>query len=95
MVKPTIKPVRECLGGHVVHTHRSRTHMHRAHMRRAGRRPASSLVRYTLLAPPSRLTPEEAAVLLRIPRRALRAEPEWFAPGLGEATVQPPFELRA
>ena len=55
----------------------------------------SSLVRYTLLAPPSRLTPEEAAVLLRIPRRALRAEPEWFAPGFGETTGQPPLELRA
>ena len=46
-------------------------------------------VRYTPLAPPSRLTPDEAAVLLRIPRRALRAEPEWFAPGLGETTGQP------
>ena len=66
---------------------------HRGRTRR--RRQPSSLVRYTLLAPPSRLTPEEAAVLLRVPRRALRAEPEWFAPGLGEATGQPPFELRA
>ena len=55
----------------------------------------SSLVRYTLLAPPSRLTPEEAADLLHIPRRALRAEPEWFAPGLGDTTGQPPLELHA
>jgi hypothetical protein len=65
----------------------------RLHTRRHGT--PSQLVRYTLLAQPSRLTLEEAAVLLRVPRRALRAEPEWFAPGLGEATGQPPFELRA
>lgn len=55
---------------------------HCGHSRR--RRGPSPLVRYTLLAPPSRLTPEEAAALLRIPRRALRAEPEWFAPGSGD-----------
>ena len=59
------------------------------------RRAPSTFVRYTLLAPPSRLTAEEAADLLRIPRRALRTEPEWFAPGLGDTTGQPPFELRA
>ena len=55
----------------------------------------STLVRYTLLAPPSRLTPEEAAALLRIPRRAIRTEHDWFAPGLAETTGQPPLELRA
>jgi hypothetical protein len=66
---------------------------YRGHSRR--HRGPSALTRYTLLAPPSHLTPEEAAVLLRIPRRALRAEPEWFAPGLGDATGQPPFELQA
>ena len=66
--------------------HRGRTRRHRQ---------PSSLVRYTLLAPPSRLTPQEAAVLLRLPRRALRAEAEWFAPGLGESNGQPALELRA
>lgn len=62
--------------------------------RSRGHREPSALTRYTLL-PPLGLTPDEAAVLLRIPRRALRAEPEWFAPGLGEANGQPPYELRA
>ena len=55
--------------------------------------PDINAVRYTLLAPRSRLTPEEAAALLRLPRRVLRAEHEWFAPGLGELTGQPPLEL--
>jgi hypothetical protein len=68
---------------------------HRGHVRVARRRRAPSpRVRYTLLAPPSRLTPEEAAALLRLPRRVLRSEPEWLAPGLGETTGHP-FELRA
>ena len=34
--------------------------------------------------PPSRLTVEEAATLLRLPRRALRFDVEWFAPGAGD-----------
>ncbi len=77
-------------------SHQFLAHHHRGHLRHVRRhRGPSALTRYTLLAPPSHLTPEEAAVLLRIPRRALRAEPEWFAPGLGDATGQPPFELRA
>lgn len=69
---------------------------HHRHLRAARRRPApASRTRYTLLAPPSRLTPEEAAALLRIPRRFLRADLEWFAPGLADTTGQPPLELRA
>ena len=66
---------------------------HAPHARRY--RGPSTLVRHTLLAPPSHLTPEEAAALLRIPRRVLRGEHEWFGPGLGEITGQPPLELRA
>lgn len=62
---------------------------------RIANRGRSTLVRDTLLAPPSRLTPEEAAALLRIPRRGIRTEDDWFAPGLAETTGQPPFELRA
>lgn len=69
---------------------------HRGHLRAARRRPVpASRTRYTLLAPPSRLTPEEAATLLRLPRRVLRADLEWFVPGLGETTGQPPLELHA
>jgi hypothetical protein len=69
---------------------------HRGHPRPARRRPApASRTRYTLLAPPSRLTPEEAAALLRLPGRVLRADLEWFVPGLGETTGQPPLELHA
>ena len=68
----------------------------RGHVRVARQRRAPSpLVRYTLLAAPSRLTPEEAAALLRLPRRVLRSDLEWFAPGLGETTGHPPLELRA
>ncbi len=69
---------------------------HHRHLRAARRRPApASPTRYTLLAPPSRLTPEEAAALLRLPRRILHADIEWFVPGLGETTGQPPLELHA
>lgn len=70
---------------------------HRAHLRapRHHRPAPASRTRYTLLAPPSRLTPEEAAALLRLPRRVLRADLEWFVPGLGETPGQAPFELRA
>lgn len=50
------------------------------HQRRARRR-RSTPVRYTLLTPPSRLTVDEAAALLRLPRRAVETELEWFAPG--------------
>ena len=71
-------------------------HHHRGHLRHARRhRAPSTVVRYTLLAPRSHLTPEEAAALLRLPRRMLRADLEWFAPGLAETTSQPPLELRA
>lgn len=51
-------------------------------------------VRYTLLAPPSRLTPYENAALLSHPRRVLRADLAWFAPDFGEMVGQSPFELR-
>ena len=69
---------------------------HRGRLRAALRRPApASRTRYTLLAPPSRLTPEEAAALLRLPRRVLRADLEWLAPGLADTTGQPPLEVRA
>ena len=69
---------------------------HHGHLRAARRRPTpASRTRYTLLAPPSHLTPEEAAALLRLPRRILRADLEWFAPGLADHTGQPPLELRA
>lgn len=69
---------------------------HHGHPRAERRRPApASRTRYTLLAPPSRLTPEEAAALLRSPRRVLRADLEWFVPGLGETNGQPPLELHA
>ena len=53
--------------------------------RRHGRssRPGRSVptVRYTLMAPPSRLSVEQAAQLLRLPHRFLRDEVEWLAPG--------------
>jgi hypothetical protein len=54
---------------------------HHRHVRAARRRPApASRTRYTLL---------------RLPRRVLRADPKWFAPGLGETTGQAPLELHA
>lgn len=69
---------------------------HRGYLRAARGRPAPApRTRYTLLAPPSRLTPEEAAALLRLPCRVLRADLEWFVPGL-DTTGQPiPLGLRA
>lgn len=77
-------------------SHQLLVHYHRGPLRHARRhRAPSAPVRYTLLAPPSHLTPEEAAALLRLPPRILRADLEWFVPGLGETTGQPPFELRA
>lgn len=55
------------------------------HQRRQPRRRRNpSSVRFTLLAPPSRLTPEEAAALLRLPRRVLHADLEWRVPGAAE-----------
>ncbi|WP_291984083.1 hypothetical protein [Luteitalea sp.] len=51
--------------------------------RRARRRRATA-VRYTLLTPPSRLTIDEAAALLRLPRRAVETELEWLAPGASD-----------
>jgi hypothetical protein len=55
--------------------------------RRRGRRCRITAVRYTLLTPPSRLTIDEAAALLRLPRRAVETELEWLAPGAsGETT---------
>ena len=65
--------------------------------RRARRRRTTS-VRYTLLTPPSRLTIDEAATLLRLPRRAVETELEWLAPGAsGEPTSEGPamWEVRA
>lgn len=50
----------------------------------ARRRSCPSSVRFTLLAPPSRLTPEEAAVLLRLPRRVVQSDFEWRVPGASE-----------
>jgi hypothetical protein len=67
------------------------------HQRRARRRRSTS-VRYTLLMPPSRLTIDEAAALLRLPRRAVESELEWLAPGAsGEPTSDAPgiWEVRA
>lgn len=79
-----------------MHSHQLLVHHHRGHLRHVRRRRLRSApVRYTLLAPPARLTPEEAAALLRLPRRVLRADLEWFVPGLGETTSQPPLELGA
>ena len=79
-----------------MHSHQLLVHHHRGHLRHARRnRAPAAPVRYTLLAPPSHLTPEEAAALLRLPRRILRANLEWFAPGLADATGQSPLELRA
>lgn len=43
-------------------------------------------VRYTLLAPPSRLTVDEAAALLHLPRRAVESELEWLMPAAGEVS---------
>ena len=46
----------------------------------------STAVRYTLLTPPSRLTVEEAAALLRLPRRAVESELEWLVPAAGDVS---------
>ena len=67
------------------------------HQRRGRRRRITS-VRYTLLMPPSRVTIDEAAALLRLPRRAVETELEWLAPGaIGEPTSDAPglWEARA
>jgi hypothetical protein len=50
------------------------------------RRGRSTAVRYTLLAPPSRLTIDEAAALLHLPRRAVESELEWLVPAAGEVS---------
>lgn len=50
------------------------------------RRRRSTAVRYTLLTPPSRLTVDEAAALLRLPRRAVEAELEWLVPAAGDVS---------
>ncbi|AMY11871.1 hypothetical protein LuPra_05138 [Luteitalea pratensis] len=66
--------------GVTMSSHQFVNHRHRGHVRHVRRhRGPSALVRYSLLAPPSHLAPEEAAALLRLPRRVLRAEHEWFA----------------
>ncbi len=75
--------------------------MHTITFTRSPRRPRrrrSTAVRYTLLTPPSRLTVEEAAALLRLPRRAVESELEWLAPGAsGEpnSAAQSNWEERA
>lgn len=51
---------------------------------RRPRRGCFTAVRYTLLAPPSRLTIDEAAALLHLPRRAVESELEWLMPAAGE-----------
>ena len=69
---------------------------HVCHARLARRyRGPSTFVRDTLLAPPSRLRPEEAAVLSVSRGMTFAAKLEWFAPGFGDTTGQPPLELRA
>lgn len=50
------------------------------------RRCRSTAVRYTLLTPPSRLTIEETASLLRLPRRAVESELEWLVPAAGDVS---------
>lgn len=60
------------------------------------RRPTA--VRYTLLTPPSRLTIDEAAALLGLPRHTVETELEWLAPGgSGEPGSDAPglWEVRA
>ena len=71
---------------------------HSPFQQRCARRRRSNSVRYTLLTPPSRLTIDEAAALLRLPRRAFETELEWLAPGAGgEPTSDAPlaWEFRA
>lgn len=53
---------------------------------RRPRRRRSTAVRYTLLTPPSRLTVDEAATLLRLPRRAVESELEWLVPAAGDVS---------
>ena len=53
----------------------------------------SSLVRFTLLAPPSHLTEDEAAALLRLPRRTLRHEHEWLAPSVADLAAVAPRDV--
>lgn len=63
--------------------------MHPITFTRSSRRPRrrrSTTVRYTLLAPPSRLTVEEAAALLHLPRRAVKTELEWLMPAVGDVS---------
>jgi hypothetical protein len=68
-----------------MHSHIALAHFP-IHQRRARRRRSTS-VRYTLLVPPSRLTIDEAAALLGLPRRAVESELEWLAPAAsGEPT---------
>ena len=79
-----------------MHSHIALAHLP-FHQRRGRRRRIIS-VRYTLLMPPSRLTIDEAAALLRLPRRAVETELEWLAPGVsGEPTSDAPgiWEVRA
>ena len=56
-----------------------------SHQRRPRRR-RTTAVRYTLLTPPSRLTVDEAAALLRLPRRAVEAELEWLVPAVTDVS---------
>ena len=53
---------------------------------RRARHRRTTNVRYTLLAPPSRLTLEEAAALLHLPRRVVAAELEWQLPAASDVT---------
>jgi hypothetical protein len=65
------------------------TEMHPITFTRSSPRPRrrpSTAVRYTLLTPPARLTVEEAAALLRLPRRAVESELEWLVPATGDVS---------
>lgn len=53
---------------------------------RFARRRQPSAVRYTLLTPPLRLTVNEAAALLGLPRRAVESELEWLVPAAGDVS---------
>lgn len=66
--------------------HGSITFPHSLSRQKKPRRQLSSGARYTLLSPPSRLTVEQAAALLHIPRRTIEAELDWLMPAEGEVS---------